>query len=65
MSGDYWYNIQTGQVEQGAQSSWRHLLGPYTSYAEAAQAIERVQANNEAWEEEDAREHWDDDGGHA
>ncbi len=63
MGTEYWYNLRTGQVEQGAQSSWKHLLGPYGSYAEAAQAMERVQANNEAWEDEDASEHWQDDGG--
>lgn len=65
MSSDYWYNIQNGQVEHGAQSGWKHLLGPYPSYAEAARAMERVQANNEAWDEGEAAEHWDDDGGHS
>lgn len=63
MGNDYWYNIQTGQVEQGAQSGWKHLLGPYSSYAEATKAMERVKANNEAWEDEEASEHWQDDGG--
>lgn len=63
MGNDYWYNIETGQVEEGAQSSWKHLLGPYSSYGEAAQAMERVKANNEAWEDEDASEHRQDDGG--
>ena len=52
MSIEYWYNINTGQVEQGAQSSWRHLLGPFATYAEASQAMQRVRENNEAWEEE-------------
>lgn len=50
---DYWFNINTGEVEQGAHSSWRHLLGPYSSYAEASRALERVQKNNEKWEEDD------------
>lgn len=65
--GDYWYNITTGEVEQGAKSSWKHLLGPYASYAEAARALEKVEQRNEAWdsEDEDAAEHWDDDGGHS
>lgn len=47
---EYWYNVSTGQVEQGAQSSWKHLLGPYSSYAEATKAMERVKQNNEAWD---------------
>ncbi|WP_300343215.1 SPOR domain-containing protein [Nesterenkonia sp.] len=50
---EYWFNVRTGEVEQGAQSSWKHLLGPYSSYAEAARAMERVQENNEAWEADD------------
>lgn len=53
---EYWYNVRTGQVEQGAQSSWKKLLGPYPSYAEATRAMERVKANNEAWDEEEASE---------
>lgn len=49
---DYWYNINTGDVEEGAKSSWKHLLGPYTTHAEAARALDRVQRNNERWEED-------------
>lgn len=64
MGTEYWYNLRTGQVEQGAQSSWKHLLGPYSSHSEATRAMEQVQANNDAWEEE-ASEHWEDDGGHS
>ncbi|GAB3189710.1 SPOR domain-containing protein [Nesterenkonia suensis] len=51
MGTEYWYNVRTGEVEQGAQSSWKHLLGPYDTYDEAARAMEKVQANNERWEE--------------
>ncbi|TLP97999.1 SPOR domain-containing protein [Nesterenkonia salmonea] len=49
---DYWYNMTTGQVEHGAQSSWKHLLGPYKSYAEASRALEKVEQRNEEWEED-------------
>lgn len=56
---DWWYNLRTGEVEQGAQSSWRHLLGPYSSYAQATQAMDRVKENNARWDEEDED---DDDG---
>lgn len=51
---DYWYNIRTGEVEEGAQSSWKHLLGPYPTREEAAHAIERVRQNNEDWENDGA-----------
>lgn len=50
---EYWYNINTGEVEHGAKSSWKHLLGPFESYGEAAQALQRVRENNERWEEQD------------
>lgn len=50
---EYWYNVRTGEIEQGAQSSWKHLLGPYGSHAEAAQAMEQVKANNERWDEDE------------
>ncbi|MGJ9425999.1 SPOR domain-containing protein [Nesterenkonia halotolerans] len=63
MSTEYWFNVRTGAIEEGAQSSWKHLLGPYASRDEAAEALKRVEANNEAWDEETS-EHWDDDGGH-
>jgi hypothetical protein len=47
---DYWYNLTTGQVERGAKSSWKHLLGPYKSHAEAARALEKVEQRNEEWD---------------
>ncbi|WP_150462433.1 SPOR domain-containing protein [Nesterenkonia ebinurensis] len=50
---DYWYNMTTGEVEQGAKSGWRHLLGPYKTYAEAARALEKVEQRNEEWDNED------------
>lgn len=49
---EYWYNVTTGEVEEGAQSSWKHLLGPYDTREEAAAALRRVRQNNEAWEDE-------------
>lgn len=49
---EYWYNVTTGQVEEGAQSSWKHLLGPYDTREEAASALRRVRENNDAWEDE-------------
>ncbi len=48
---EYWYNVVTHQVEEGPQSDWSQLLGPYDSREEAEQAIARVQANNERWDE--------------
>ena len=53
---EYWYNVRTGEVEQGSQSSWSTLLGPYSTYAEAAQAMDRVKANNDRWEDEESED---------
>ncbi|GAA4926523.1 SPOR domain-containing protein [Nesterenkonia massiliensis] len=53
---DYWYNLRSGEVEEGAQSSWKHLLGPYATREEALKAMEKVQANNERWDEDEAEE---------
>ncbi|MGO4383939.1 SPOR domain-containing protein [Specibacter sp. RAF43] len=44
----YWYNVRTHQVEEGPQSDWRQLLGPYETRADAEQALAQVQRNNEA-----------------
>lgn len=50
---EYWYNVQTGQVEEGQQSSWPKLLDPYSTREEASKAMDQVRANNEAWDEDD------------
>ncbi|MEH0110115.1 SPOR domain-containing protein [Tersicoccus sp. MR15.9] len=47
---DYWYNVNTHQVEKGAQSDYTQLLGPFDTEAEAQQALAKVKANNDAWD---------------
>ncbi|WP_209684780.1 SPOR domain-containing protein [Arthrobacter stackebrandtii] len=44
----YWYNVETHEVEKDAQSDWQKLIGPYETRAEAEAAPERVRARNEA-----------------
>lgn len=56
----YWYNIRTGQVEEGHQSSWTHLMGPYPTREAAQHALELAQQRNESWEDEDRE--WRDRG---
>ncbi|GAA1122235.1 SPOR domain-containing protein [Citricoccus alkalitolerans] len=53
---EYWYNVVTKQVEEGPQSDWSKLLGPYQSRAEAESAIAQVQANNERWDDAEEEE---------
>ncbi|WP_402464682.1 SPOR domain-containing protein [Isoptericola aurantiacus] len=51
----YWYNTETGQVEEGVQrSSWTHVLGPYPTRDAAEHALEQASRRNEAWEDDDA-----------
>jgi SPOR domain len=49
----FWYNVNTHEIEQDAQSGWRELIGPYNTREEAAAALAKVQQRNEAWEESD------------
>ncbi|EMY34222.1 hypothetical protein D477_010806 [Arthrobacter crystallopoietes BAB-32] len=47
---EYWYNVNTHEVEEGAQSDWTQLIGPYQTRSEAERAMEKVRERNEAWE---------------
>ena len=40
----------THEVEEGPQSDWTKLLGPYSTREEAELALQKVQARNKAWE---------------
>lgn len=54
--GDYWFNVKTGQIEQGHQSPGANLMGPYDSAEEAARAYEIARQKTERWDAEDAAE---------
>ncbi|GAA3688902.1 MULTISPECIES: methionine aminopeptidase [unclassified Yimella] len=50
----YWYNVNTGQIEQdGSTESKDHLMGPYASEDEARSAIELSRKKNELADEAD------------
>lgn len=52
----YWYNVETQEVEKNAQSGWKSLIGPYDSREEAEAALAKVRERNEAadaFDEED------------
>ena len=53
---EYWFNTQTGQVEEGRQSSWSHLMGPYATREQAQHALDTARSRAEAWDRED--EEW-------
>ena len=50
---EYWYNINTHEVEEDRLSDWSQLIGPYKTRKEAEHALEKVRARNEAWEKQD------------
>jgi hypothetical protein len=52
----YWYNMHTGQVEQGFQSAAPDRVGPFDTREEAEHALEKLRANSAKWAEDDARE---------
>jgi hypothetical protein len=52
----YWYNMKTGQVEQGFVSPARDRVGPFDTRVEAEHALEKLRANSAKWAEEDAAE---------
>ena len=55
-SEQFWFNSETKQVEEGRQSSWTNLMGPYPTRAAAEHALEQAAARTQAWDADDARE---------
>lgn len=55
-STQYWYNMKTGEVQQGYVSSVVDRVGPFATREEASHALEKLRANSEKWAEDDARE---------
>lgn len=51
----WWFNTATKQVEQGRQSHYTNLMGPYPDEASARAALDTAAARNESWDEEDER----------
>jgi len=50
----FYYNIKTGQVEEGRKSSWTDLMGPYPDRETAEKALDIARARTQEW---DATEH--------
>ena len=59
--GEYYFNTKTQMVEKGRQSSWEHLMGPYDSQEDAANAMEIARKRSKSWDDDD-REWRGDDG---
>ncbi len=51
---EWFYNIKTGEVEEGRQSLALDLDGPFASAEEAARAPEIIAERARKWAEDDA-----------
>ncbi|MCU1471373.1 MAG: methionine aminopeptidase [Glaciihabitans sp.] len=51
---EWFYNIKTGEVEEGRQSLASELDGPFATREEAARAPEVIAERSRKWAEEDA-----------
>ena len=51
---EWFYNIKTGQVEEGRQSLASDLDGPFASREEAARAPEIIAERSAKWASEDS-----------
>ena len=49
----FYYNLKTGQVEEGRQSSWTDLMGPYPTREAAERALETARARSQEWDAAD------------
>ncbi len=57
---EYWYNVETKQVETDENRSESvDLLGPFPTRAEAEQALESAHRRTESWDQAD--EEWSAD----
>ena len=57
----YWYNVDTGQVEEeGSRSRDDQVMGPYDTREQAAAALQHARENTERWDAEDKA--WNDEG---
>lgn len=55
-SEKFWYNLVTGEVEQGFESPAIDRAGPFDSREEAEKAPELLRERSRAWAEEEARD---------
>lgn len=49
----YWYNVKTGQVEQGFRSPAPSRVGPFDTHEEAEHALEKLRENSARWAADD------------
>lgn len=52
---EFYFNIETGQVEEGRVSDWTRRMGPYPTREAAEHALEGAARRTAAWDEADRR----------
>ncbi len=57
-AGEFWYCLTHQRVEGEEGCRNQDRLGPFSTEAEAARALERVEERNEEWENDPA---WNDE----
>ncbi len=55
---EFYYNVSTGEIEEGRQGPWGDLMGPYPTREAAVAALETAAERNEEADELDRR--WND-----
>lgn len=53
-AAEYWYNLETGVVEEGMVSPGYDRAGPFSSREEAARAPEIIKQRSQQWAAEEA-----------
>lgn len=51
---EFYYDLATGEVQEGKVAGWTSRMGPYPSAEAARHAMDKVRSRNEEWEEDDA-----------
>jgi hypothetical protein len=50
----FWYNMRTGEVQQGYVAPSMDRVGPFATREEAAHALDKLRENSAKWAAEDA-----------
>lgn len=53
---EWWYNMRTGEVEEGPQSLATDRVGPFETRDDAERAPEILRERAQAWADDDAEE---------
>ncbi|TRW46859.1 SPOR domain-containing protein [Georgenia yuyongxinii] len=56
---EFYYNLATGEVEEGKVHGATNRMGPYPTAEDARAALRQAEARNEKWDAADAA--WEED----